>query len=632
MKTTTHYPPSILLLYFLGSYITILILCVSYLTKISLADPLTIIFTVTMTLSYGVFYLIPAMIITGCSHWFLQRIQKQKKSITLLFTEYAIAILTTSATLILLFADRVVFRLFNFHLNGFVWNLVTTPGGIESMGGSDSASLTYGMICFGIVCLHIGILATCYWLCQHERIVCMFSGRFKTVAIIIVIIMGTAQALIYGVSSFKNNLSVINTAIALPLYQPLTMKGLAKKLGIKPPPKSKNAHLKAGEGSLDYPLESLVIKKKDTPLNIVWLIAESWRADMLTPEIMPNMSSFATQANNFHQHYSGGNGTRMGLFSQFYGLYGTYWFQFLNERQSPVVMDVLQQQKYQLSLYTSAKFTYPEFDKTLFASIPPEKLHEVKGGTNWQKDRTNVSNMLSFIKKRDPSRPFMTFMFFESPHARYYFPEEDAIRTPYLEDFNYATMSLEKDMGLIFNRYVNACHHLDSQLGRVTAFLKEEHLLDNTIVIMTGDHGEEFLENGHWGHNSEFTEQQVRVPLLLWVPGVEHREIKRMTSHLDLPATILPLLGVENPASTYSLGYNLLGKEKRSFTIICDWSRIAYVDHEYKAIFPFSTKSLDKSYLTTKDDKPLADSEQFWKSRQKTMVEILHNLKIFLTP
>jgi membrane-anchored protein YejM (alkaline phosphatase superfamily) len=357
-----------------------------------------------MVLSYGVFYLIPAMIITGCSHWFLSRLQKQNKSTKLLLTEYAIAILSTSVTLILLFADRVVFRLFNFHLNGFVWNLITTPGGIESMGGSSSTSLTYGVICFGIVCLHIGILFTCHWLCQHKRIVCIFSKQFQIVTVIIFIIMGIAQALIYGVSSFKNNLPIINMATALPLYQPLTMKSLAKKLGIKPPPTNKSIHLKAGEGNLHYPLEPLIIKKKDQPLNIVWLIAESWRADMLTPEIMPNMSSFATQANNFHQHYSGGNGTRMGLFSQFYGLYGTYWFQFLNERQSPVIMDVLQQQDYQISLYTSAKFSYPEFDKTLFAAIPPEKLHEVKNGTNWQKDRTNVTNMLSFIKKRDTSR------------------------------------------------------------------------------------------------------------------------------------------------------------------------------------------------------------------------------------
>jgi membrane-anchored protein YejM (alkaline phosphatase superfamily) len=162
--------------------------------------------------------------------------------------------------------------------------------------------------------------------------------------------------------------------------------------------------------------------------------------------------------------------------------------------------------------------------------------------------------------------------------------------------------------------------------------LKKEHLLENTIVIITGDHGEEFLENGHWGHNSAFTEQQVRVPLLLWVPGTKHHEIQKMTSHLDIPATILPLLGVENPANTYSLGYNLLGKEKRPFTIICDWSRIAYVDHEFKAIFPFSTKSIDKSYQTTKDDKPLTNPNQFWKTRKKTMVKILHNLKFFLLP
>jgi hypothetical protein len=49
----------------------------------------------------------------------------------------------------------------------------------------------------------------------------------------------------------------------------------------------------------------------------------------------------------------------------------------------------------------------------------------------------------------------MTFMFFESPHARYYFPEESILRKNYLQEFNYATMDLEKDIQLIKNRYID---------------------------------------------------------------------------------------------------------------------------------------------------------------------------------
>lgn len=75
---------------------------------------------------------------------------------------------------------------------------------------------------------------------------------------------------------------------------------------------------------------------------------------------------------------------------------------------------------------------------------------------------------------------------------------------------NYARMDLENDITLIKNRYINSCHHLDSQLGRIIHYLESNQLLEKTIVIITGDHGEEFMEKGHWGHNSAYTEEQIR--------------------------------------------------------------------------------------------------------------------------
>jgi membrane-anchored protein YejM (alkaline phosphatase superfamily) len=67
--------------------------------------------------------------------------------------------------------------------------------------------------------------------------------------------------------------------------------------------------------------------------------------------------------------------------------------------------------------------------------------------------------------------------------------------------------------------YINASNHLDYQFSRIISTLKKEDLLKETIVIITGDHGEEFMENGRWGHNSTFSQQQIRVPLLIHIPG-----------------------------------------------------------------------------------------------------------------
>jgi len=112
------------------------------------------------------------------------------------------------------------------------------------------------------------------------------------------------------------------------------------------------------------------------------------------------------------------------------------------------------------------------------------------------------------------------------------------IRTPYLDRLNYATMDLARDIGLIKNRYLNACHHLDSQLARVFAHLEERACSTPRSSSVTGDHGEEFMEKGRWGHASAFSEEQTRVPLVLYVPGEPPARIDRITSHLDSAATI----------------------------------------------------------------------------------------------
>lgn len=255
-------------------------------------------------------------------------------------------------------------------------------------------------------------------------------------------------------------------------------------------------------------------------------------------------------------------------------------------------------------------------------------LHEHNEKYGWQSDQKNVADMLKFLKKRDKSRPFMTFMFFESPHARYYFPEESIIRKDYLQDFNYATMSLESDIGLIFNRYVNACHHQDSQIKRILAFLEQEHLLDNTVVIITGDHGEEFMEKGHWGHNSNFVEEQTRVPLVLYVPGREPEVVEHMTSHLDIPPTIMNLLGVENPPSDYCLGFDLLGDKHREYTVLTDWSRICYVDQSYKAVYPYKGPLL-QNIITTRNDQPVSDEAAFISANQARLMKVMAELGKF---
>jgi len=627
--------PEILYSYLAISYLLLLMNTSILLLKIRYLSAIPLFFSVAVYLSYTFLYILPLVLVLAALKFFLSRHYIlslfHKLNINPNWILYLLAVLLTSFLQVLVFTDCLIFRLYSFHINGFVLNLVLTPGGIESMGGDSATFATFGAIVCGFLILQVMLLWLLLFL-EPIRKFCLrlLNRRRLALSIAALMILMVLQSLIYGVSNLYGYAPVLNATDSFPLYVPLTFNNLAKSIGATPS-KKVGFHFNPKATHIFYPLVPLHEQSEHNNYNIVWLVAESLRADMLTPEIMPETWAFSEKAVRFENHYGSSNGTRQSLFSMFYGLYGNYWFSFLKEHRGPVIMDFLLRQGYQMDLFSSARFSYPEFNKTVFAQVPESMFHdlsELPPGLGWQRDRENVTRMLDFIDKRQLERPFMTFMFFESPHARYYFPPESVIRKPYLENFNYATMDLKRDIGLIKNRYVNSCHHLDSQYGRVLAYLEEHRLLDSTIVILTGDHGEEFMEKGHWGHNSTFTEEQTRVPLVIWVPGMVPRRVDRMTSHVDIPATLLPLLGVTNPAKDYSLGFDLLGSQGEKYSVMADWDTIAYVDEDHKATFGYSGVSINQK-VTTKNDVVIEDQEGFYATHRPVLLQIMKELRRF---
>jgi len=617
--------------YLVFSYIFLLLNSSVFLGQIEYDGIIQPLFTIAVCLSYTFLYLVPVILILGVVKAILSVPFIVKTRFPRQWFLYGTAILLTWLLQILVFADGFIFRVFSFHINGFVWNLVFTPGGIESMGGDAASFVTFGAIIFGFLILQSLLLFVLLYLPSIRRLCLHLFNRKRLIfAIITLLVLMVLQSVTFGVSTLYAYSPVLTTSEAFPLYMPFTFKRIAKSFGVQPR-EIVGFRIKSTTLHVRYPLSPIREQLEHKKHNIVWLVAESLRADMLNPEVMPETWAFSEKAVRFENHYGSSNNTRESLFSMFYGLYGNYWFSFLYERKGPVIMDILLRQGYQMQIFSSSKFSYPEFNKTIFIRVPREFLHDVNdlpSGLGWQQDRAYVTRMLDFIENREPGRPFITFMFFESPHARYYFPPESVIRRPYLEDFNYATMNLKRDIELIKNRYINSCRHLDSQFGRVLKYLDEHGLLDSTIVILTGDHGEEFMEKAHWGHNSSFVEEQTRTPLVLRIPGVEPRRVTDLTSHLDFPATLLPLLGVTSPAESYSLGFNMLGPRIHNFTVLADWHTLAYVDDEYKATFQYNGVSANQK-LTTKNDVNIKNPDVFYQTHMPKLVKIMKDMTRF---
>ena len=118
---------------------------------------------------------------------------------------------------------------------------------------------------------------------------------------------------------------------------------------------------------------------------------------------------------------------------------------------------------------------------------------------------------------------------------------------------------------------------------------------------------------------------------MLWVPGQKPAVHEQLTSHLDLPATIMPRLGVTNPASDYSTGHDLLSGEKRDHIILSDWSSVGYKDSQIKVRLPMNAGGFASKQISGPHDEMLnaTEAQQRFQAAQPHLVSLMRDLGKF---
>ena len=115
-----------------------------------------------------------------------------------------------------------------------------------------------------------------------------------------------------------------------------------------------------------------------------------------------------------------------------------------------------------------------------------------------------------------------------------------------------------------FADYRTSVHFVDSLIGSVLDDLARRGLQEDTVVIITSDHGEEFDDSGAGlkDHGSGYTRYQLQVPMIISIPGRVPSVYRHRSSHYDLVPTLMQdVLGCSNPPSDYSSGRNLFSAE-----------------------------------------------------------------------
>ena len=100
----------------------------------------------------------------------------------------------------------------------------------------------------------------------------------------------------------------------------------------------------------------------------------------------------------------------------------------------------------------------------------------------------------------------------------------------------------------VVNIYDDKLYYIDENLTKLFFFLEKEGLLDRTFLILTSDHGQEFLEHGGVGHGrGNLHDEIIHIPLVLFGLGQKKREEKCLVSQLDIAPTILQFFEINSP-------------------------------------------------------------------------------------
>ncbi len=365
----------------------------------------------------------------------------------------------------------------------------------------------------------------------------------------------------------------------LPLFYPTTARRYLEKRGFIDIEENRKRNLlrtlESKSGSLNYPLRPLICSKQEQPLNAVIILIDALRADVVTPETTPHLFHMQDSALTFTNHFSGGNSTRMGVFSLFYGLPSTYWKYFEGTQRTPVLINKLQEEQYQLGIFSSAQLNRPtSLDRTAFANIKDLRMQtNSKNQQPYARDSAITEQWQEWLDQRDTAKPFFGFLFYDAPCGRDFPP----LYQSYYESLITSSKKMEKGLA----KYLTATYYTDSLIQIIVNNLKENHLLKNTIVIITADHGEEFDDNklGYTGHGSSYSSFQLHVPLLVYWPDKAPHRFTHRTSHNDIPATLIQsLFECENPSSDYCSGQDLFNQKSWEWLIVGSYYNFAILE------------------------------------------------------
>jgi membrane-anchored protein YejM (alkaline phosphatase superfamily) len=183
---------------------------------------------------------------------------------------------------------------------------------------------------------------------------------------------------------------------------------------------------------------------------------------------------------------------------------------------------LLKKMGYEIHLHSASRLGLYEMDKMVFgrnmyllnsANCYASDEHILP----WMADERAINGLCDQLQEGEQQGGRVFIVFLDSTHFDYSFPEEFNTRYAPVDDkINYFDVAVsKKNLEKVKNRYKTAINYVDTLFAKFIDTLKVSGGWEESVVVFTGDHGEEFYENGHLFHATDLSQQQLHVPLYL---------------------------------------------------------------------------------------------------------------------
>ncbi|MBC6568480.1 LPS biosynthesis-modulating metalloenzyme YejM [Escherichia coli] len=440
-----------------------------------------------------------------------------------------LSVILATAGMTLLLIDSEVFTRFHLHLNPIVWQLVINPD--ENEMARDWQLM---FISVPVILLLELVFATWSW--QKLRSLTR-RRRFARPLAAFLFIAFIASHVVYIWADANFYRPITMQRANLPLSYPMTARRFLEKHGLLDAQEYQRRLIEQGNPdavSVQYPLSELRYRDMGTGQNVLLITVDGLNYSRFEKQ-MPALAGFAEQNISFTRHMSSGNTTDNGIFGLFYGISPSYMDGILSTRTPAALITALNQQGYQLGLFSSDGFTSPLYRQALLSDFSMPSVRT-------QSDEQTATQWINWLGRyaQEDNRWF-SWVSFNGTN---------------IDDSNQQAFA---------RKYSRAASNVDDQINRVLNALRDSGKLDNTVVIITAGRGiplSEEEETFDWSHG------HLQVPLVIHWPGTPAQRINALTDHTDLMTTLMQrLLHVSTPASEYSQGQDLFNSQRRHYWV-----------------------------------------------------------------